>query len=205
MYPATLFMPLLAIGFASAVAFVAEKGRTWLSPRGAWVPGLGALAIYGGISLTGSLGHFRTKIDRWTQRSVADAEKAMEFVNARTTPDDFVVVPKQIYWLVRNEKKAMLAFCVNYEGQVNDMAPVVVPHDEFWFDCRFGNAKFAVIAAGQDASGIYGFDAVCTGGLPQIRAALDAITQGPAAWPLALATGEYKVFANPRFAGAGAR
>jgi hypothetical protein len=96
----------------------------------------------------------------------------------------------------------MLAFCLNYEGQVNDMAPVVVPHDQFWFDCRWQNAKYAVIAAGQDAGGLYGFDAVCTGGLPQIRAALDAITQGPTAWPIALATGEYKVFANPRFAGA---
>ena len=40
----------------------------------------------------------------------------MAFVNAHTAPDDFVVVPKQI-WLVRNEAQAMLAFCVNYEAR----------------------------------------------------------------------------------------
>ncbi len=205
MYPAMVFLPLLAIGFAGSAAWIAEKGRAWISPRGGWIPGIGALAVYACISLTGSIGHFRTKIDSWTQRSVADAEKAMEFVNARTGPDDFVVVPKQIYWLVKHERKAMLAFCVNYDGQANDIAPVLIPHDEFWFDCRWQNAKFAVIAAGQDANGPYGFDAVAAATVPPIRAALEAITQGPAAWPLALATGEYKVFANPRFAGPGPR
>ena len=203
MYPAMVFLPMLAIGVAGLAASVADHAKTPSSRKLGWVPGLGFLAVLGAISLVGSLGHFRTKIDPWTQRSVADAEKAMEFVNSRTTPDDFVVVPKQIYFLVKHERKAMLAFCVNYEGQVNDMAPVVVPHDQFWFDCRWQNAKYAVIAAGQDPNGLYGFDAVCTGGLPQIRVALDAITQGPAAWTLALATPEYKVFANPRFAGAG--
>lgn len=205
MYPATVFLPLLAVGVAGLVASVAGLARSASSRKLAWAPGLGFLAVLGAVALVGSFGHFRTKIDKWTQRSVADAEQAMEFVNARTNPDEFVVVPKQIYWLVKHERKAMLAYCVNYEGEVNEMAPVVIPHDEFWFDCRWQNAKFAVIAAGQDANGLYGFDAVCTGGLPQIRVALDAITQGPTAWPVALATAEYKVFANPRFAGAGPR
>lgn len=205
MYPATVFMPLLALGTGGLVASVANLSRSPSTRKLAWVTGLAMLGAFGVISMRGSLGHFRTKIDPWTQRSVADAEQAMAFVNAHTTPDDFVVVPKQIYWLVRDERKAMLAFCVNYEGQVNEMAPVLVPHDQFWFDCRWQNAKYAVIAAGQDAAGLYGFDAVCTAGLPQIRAALDAIASGEGKWPVAFSTGEYKVFANPRFAGPSSR
>jgi hypothetical protein len=205
MYPATVFLPLLAVGVAGLVASAAALARSPSPRKLLWATGIGLIAVLAAVSLRGSLGHFRTKIDYWTQRSVADAEQAMAFVNSHTDPDDFVVVPKQIYWLVRNEKKAMLAFCVNYEGQVNEMAPVAVPHDLFWFDCRWQNAKYAVIAAGQDAAGLYGFDAVCTAGLPQIRAALDAIAAGERKWPVAFSTAEYKVFANPRFAGASSR
>jgi 4-amino-4-deoxy-L-arabinose transferase-like glycosyltransferase len=207
MYPATVFLPVLAIGVAGIVAYVADLSKSWSSSRWAtWVPGLGMLGVYGAIAASGSFGHFRTKIDYWTQRSVADAEQAMGFVNANTTSEDFVVVPKQIYWLVRHEKKAMLAFCANYEGRPNEMVPVPIPREQFWFDCRWENAKFVVIAAGQDPDGtLYGFDAVCTGGLVQIRVALDAITSGPGRWPVAFKTDEYKVYANPKLAAASRR
>ena len=205
MYPSTVFLPILALGVGGLAAFVADLARSWSARWVGWLPGLGALAVWGAISLQGSFTRFRTKIDYWTQRSVADAEKAMAFVNANTRPDEFVVVPKQIYWLVRHEKKAMLAFCVNYEGKPNEMVPVPIPREQFWFDCNWRNAKFIVIAAGEDSAGLYGFDAVCTGGLPQIRVALDAITQSPERWPVALATDEYKVFANPKLVAAGPR
>jgi hypothetical protein len=202
MYPATVFMPLSLRHRGPRrerrqpleIAVDAETGvgdRTRM------------LAAFGAISLRGSA-HFRTKIDSWTQRSVADARAgdglrerahgARRF-RGRAEAD-----------LARPERGAGDARVLRQlRGQINDMAPVVVLHDQFWFDCRWQNAKYAVIAAGQDAAGLYGFDAVCTAGLPQIRTALDAIASGKGKWPIAFSTGEYQVFANPRFAGPSSR
>jgi len=72
-------------------------------------------------SAQGAWGHFHTRIDMWSQQSVAEAEAAMTFVNAHTTKDDFVIVPKQIYWLAHPDRRSMLTYCARYEGVDNDM------------------------------------------------------------------------------------
>jgi 4-amino-4-deoxy-L-arabinose transferase-like glycosyltransferase len=221
-YPATIFLPLMAVGFASVIAWAGELGRKLAPKSGHTAVTVIAVVVLGGFGLqsaSGAWGHFHTRIDMWTQQSVPDAEAAMAFVNAHTTKDDFVIVPKQIYWLAHCDRRSMLTFCARYEGVDNDMpVPAHIPRDLFWFDCRYQNAKYVVIASGIDESGRMptGIDLVYTRmlkGVPEVVNSMIAdrwptayasgkgvayVNIGPdQRWPVAV-DGEYLVLANPQ-------
>ena len=154
-YPATIFLPLMALGVGGAAE---QAGRlvAWVVGKKDAVelrllPGILALGCWGFTSLLGSVGHFDTVIDRFTQSSVPEAEATMKYVNEHTASGDFVLVPKQIYWLVDRARKSMLSHCQTYEGRTNGAWPVPIPRDDFWFDCRWQNAKYLVLASGVDS------------------------------------------------------
>lgn len=222
-YPATIFLPLMALGFASTVYWAGSvltrvSGKNNEALR--WAPGVVAVAIFALMTAEGALGHFNTKIDMWSQRSPQEAEAAMQYVNSHSTADDIVVVPKQIYWLVKDAKRSMLTYCARYEGIDNDMpVPTPIARDLFWFDCRWQNVKYVVMASGIDETGRIpsGIDLVyCRGlkGVPEVVGAIMAekwpvvfpvdkrvgiIPMGPGVqWPVVVG-GEYLVLANPRF------
>jgi hypothetical protein len=152
---------------------------------------------------------FETKIEAWSQQSIPDAEAAMQFVNERTTSNDFVIVPKQIYWLVKNAgKKSMLTYCARYEGIDNDMpVPTHMPRELFWFDCRLENAKYVVmeygvrevvLPDGRRGQLPVGIDAVYT--VPVLRGVREIVQQmQQQKWPVVFQQGVYVVLANPRF------
>jgi hypothetical protein len=128
-------------------------------------------------------------------------------------------VPKQIYWLVKAERRSMLTFCARYEGVVNDMpVSVPIPRELYWFDCRLQNAKYLVLASGVTAEGRpRGIDLVYTQGLKGVPEVMAVVLQerwplvyeggrqaalvnvGGRQWPVVV-DGEYMVLANPRFA-----
>jgi 4-amino-4-deoxy-L-arabinose transferase-like glycosyltransferase len=220
-YPATVFLPLMAVGFAGVWTWAGEllvksgKGAS----GGRALPGLVACGLFAATTLSGSLGGFKSKIDTWSQFSVTEAEAAMKFVNERTGSEDVVAVPKQIYWLVKNGKRSMLTWCARYNGVVNDMpVPVEIPRSLYAYDCRLENTKFVVMASGvnpQTQQGV-GIDLIYAQGLrgvPEVVAQMltekwPVVWHGGAGatvvnvgngrmWPVAVG-GEYLVFANPR-------
>jgi hypothetical protein len=199
-YPATVFLPLMAIGFAGVVTWAGRWG-----PRA--LPGAVVTGIFGLLTLNGAFAGFQSKIDLWAQQSVPDAEAALAFVNARVAPDDLVIVPKQIYWLPRTARRSMLTYCARYKGVVNDMpVPVEIPRDRYWFDPSLENAKFVVLEYGMQTVNLpdgrsgqmrIGIDAVYTSGLRGVPEVLQQILQQEK-WPLVFQQGLYSVFANPR-------
>jgi len=219
-YPAMIFLPLLALGVGGALyqagQWVARILRTeTLAARVG--PGLIALVLWCGPTATGAWGHFNTLIDGFTQHSIPDAEAALTFVNDHTTADDFVLVPKQIYWLVKQARRSMLSHCGPYIGQPNGAWPAPIPRTAYWFDCRWQNAKYAVLASGADRQGrAFGIDLNYTRGAAggqEVVAGMVAehwpvVFPQPAQvvyppqlsgrWPVLL-DGEYLVLANPRF------
>jgi len=209
-YPATIFLPLMAVGFAGVLTWAGELAKRLALQSGeaaATTIAVAVLALFGWQSVDGAWGHFQTRIDMWAQQSVADAEAAMTFVNAHTTKDDFVILPKQIYWLARCDRRSMLTFCARYEGIDNDMpVPGHIPRELFWFDCRLEQAKFLVLEYslkeqilpdGRRAQLPIGIDAVYTIGLRGVREVLSR-TQTEN-WPPVFQRGAYIVLANPRF------
>lgn len=216
-YPATVFLPLMAVGFAGVLAWAGEL-LALLEKKLRFLPAIVTLLLFALPSLQGAWGHFDSKIDLWTQRSATEAEAAMKYVNEHTGPGDFVIVPKQIYWLAKADKKSMLTFCARYEGVLNDMpVPVAIPQNLYWFDCRCQNAKYVVMASGVDAASgqPVGIDIVYTAGLvgvpERVQAMLDAgwkpmyvggsgqmavVNYRGHKWPVAV-NGEYLVLSNP--------
>ncbi len=221
-YPATIFLPLMAIGFAGTLTWAGEglarliRGKNPEVLR--WAPAAVVLAVFGMQSTMGAWGRFHSKIDLWMQSSVAEAEVAMRYVNEHTGPGDFVVVPKQIYWLVREARRSMLSHCWSYEGHTNDMWGVPIPRELHTFDCRWQNAKYVVLAAGVDPQTrqARGIDLVYTFGLsgmkdivsqmvaekwPVVHAGGQGVAYlpvGPNATVPVVVGGEYLVLANPR-------
>lgn len=208
-YPATLFLPLMALGVAGLLE---RTGK--LKPVAMAV----VLGAFGLTSAYGSLTHFRTKVDFFTQQaaSVDAAEKVMAYVNDHTAAEDFVLVPKQLYWKVKRAKKSMLSHCVTITGGTNDAWPVPIPPEVFWFDCRWQDAKFAVIASGiLGGRQPIGIDMIYTRGLAGVPEAVDGMIReqwpivavagekaavvniGSNRWPVVV-NGEYLVLANPR-------
>jgi hypothetical protein len=210
-YPATVFLPLMAAGFAGVLAWGEELGKRVAPKSGtelATAVAVFVLAGFGVASASGAWGHFHTRIDMWTQQSDADAEAAMAFVNEHITKDDFVIVPKQIYWLARCDRRSMLTFCARYEGVDNDMPmPAHIPRELFWFDCRVQQAKFLVmeygveertLSDGRRAQLPIGIDAVYT--LPVLRGVREVVQQvQKEKWAVVFHQGAYMVLANPLF------
>lgn len=223
-YPATVFLPLMALGFGGVLVWAGEAIR-WLESRRsnqgtsfALAPAIVVLVLFGIPSVTAALSGFKTKIDLWTQWSVPEAQAAMRYVNDHTTRDDFVIVPKQIYWLVKDAKKSMLSHGWSYLGRTNGAWPIPIPKERFWFDCQWQNAKYVVLASGIDERSKQprGIDVIYTISLegmagivsgmvreqwPVVFAGGSGVAHAPigqgTSWPLAL-NGEYLVLANPR-------
>jgi hypothetical protein len=228
-YPATIFLPLMAVGFAGVLAWIEELAKRIASWSGDTLATAVAILVLGGFGLqsaAGAWGHFHTRIDLWTQQSQPEAEAAMGFVNSHTTKDDFILAPKQVYWLAQSERRSLLTFCARYEGIANDMPTAVLEsHDAYWFDCRWQNAKYLVMASGVDTRGgrnlPMGIDLVYSSGLAGVPERVEALlnagwqpvyvggsgkmaivdTRGHK-WPVVV-NGEYLVLANPRLAIAG--
>jgi hypothetical protein len=197
-YPATIFLPLHALGVAGIVTWAGEGLAKANVPGGRIVPAAVVCGWFGLAAVNGSLGGFHTKIDLWTQQSVPAAEGVMAWVNERTTPDDFVIVPKQIYWLAKTNRRSMLTYCARYKGVINDMpVPVAIPPELYWFDCRLEQAKYLVLEYNVNEQRMpVGIDAVYTMGLRGVREVIQQVQDEK--WPEVARQGAYRVFANPR-------
>jgi hypothetical protein len=92
----------------------------------------------------------------------------------------------------------MLTLSPCYSGKTNEMWPTPISNDRFWFDCRWSEARYLVLAYGQTADGRpYGFDAIYTLGLKGMREIILAVQAEK--WPVAFQRGEFMVLANPKF------
>lgn len=201
LYQAFGFIPLLSLGFAGMLVRLGELAAGRLpsfGPAARFAPSVAFLGGLGMLSLTGSLGHLQTKVDRWTVQSWKDAEAIMKFINASTSPEDFVVMPDQLFWLYEHERKAQLVQCAHYQKGIEENLTIGVPRDQYWFDCSIENARFLVLACGSDAHGqTVGIDAIFWLGYKGVQGIVDEVQKQN--WPIILRQGEYTVLANPRF------
>jgi Dolichyl-phosphate-mannose-protein mannosyltransferase len=218
-YPAMIFLPVMALGVGGALEQAGRLAGKALKSSALPVrlaPGVVVLVLWCWPTFGKAWSHFDTLIDAFTQQSVADADAALAFVNANTTSEDFVLVPKQVYWLVKHARKSMLSHCDPYNGKTNGAWPAPVPREDYWFDCRWQAAKYAVLASGtsQRGQGI-GIDLVYTRGAAGGQEAVAGMLaenwrvvfppnaqvvypqQLGGRWPVAVGT-EYMVLGNPR-------
>lgn len=200
-YRTFAFLPLFAIGLAGA-----------LNQIGAWMskiyplrkeilkilPSILVLVSCAPISIAGSIGQMRSKIDRWTVQSVTDAERVMDYVNNSTGPNDFVVMPDQLFWLYRWERKAQLIHCAKFDFGIEENSTIGVSESRYWFNPSIKNAKYLVLAAGSKVDGQpIGIDAVFWFGYEGPKKVIQKVQDEQ--WPIVFRSGEYCVLANPMF------
>lgn len=200
-YQAFGFIPLMAVGFAGSMVLLGKWMEDFLPswPKISRVaPAITLIGGLGAVSLAGSLSHLDTKVDHYTIRSWQDAEAVMAFVNAHTTQDDFVVMPDQLFWLYRHERKAQMIQCAHYEYGIEENLTAGVPKDQYWFDCRIENAKFLVLGYGSTPDGkAIGIDALFWLSYKGPRMLVERVQREK--WPVVFQQGEYMVLANPKF------
>jgi hypothetical protein len=201
MYRTFAFLPLFAVGLAGGLHSVGlwlaqfhESRRKILQ----LLPASMVLMVCGAVSTSGSLGHMVSKIDRWTVQSSSDAEQVMNFVNSSTGPEDFVVMPDQLFWLYHWNRKAQLIHCAKFDFGIEENSAIGVPPSRYWFEPRIANAKYLVLAAGRGLNGVpVGIDAVFWLGYEGPRRVFEKVQQEK--WPVVFQSGEYSIFSNPRF------
>jgi hypothetical protein len=149
------------------------------------------------VSVAGSLLSFRSKIDRWTVQSWRDAERVMDFVNRSTGPEDFVVMPDQLFWLYRWDRKAQMIHSAVFDFGIEENLAVGVPRSRYWFDPSISNARFLVLAAAQEpGGGPVGIDAVFWLGYEGPRRIFEKVQNEK--WPVVFRSGEFTVLKNPK-------
>jgi hypothetical protein len=201
LYQALGFIPLMAVGFAGGMLLIAgwiEKFYPALPRVVRIAPAILIMGALGSSSLEGSLSHFHTKFDVYTIRSWRDATAAMQFVNEHTAPEDFVVMPDQLFWLYKHERRAQLLQSSHYEYGIEENLTLGVPKEQYWFDCRLENAKFLVMAYGAvDEERPSGIDAIFWSGYKGPRKLIERVQAEK--WPIVFHQGVYMVLANPKF------
>jgi len=198
-YQAFGFIPLLSIGLSGFLFFCGNFIKFYFKTEKPWpafLPAALVLLFTGFISISGSLMQFHTKIDRWMIQSWEDAQTVMDFVNKHTTTNDYVVMPDQLFWLYRWERKAQLIHCAAFNFGIQENLAKGFPYNKYWFDPSVENAKFVILAVGTSSNGMHGIDAVFWAGYEGVRKVIEKIQTEQ--WPIAFKSGEYIVFKNPK-------
>lgn len=200
-YRTFAFLPLFAIGLAGGLLRLGMILSTLYHQHQRILkilPCLLVLSFCSLISIAGSFGNMRSKIDQWTVQSWRDAERVMEFVNMSTGPDDYVVMPDQLFWLYRWDRKAQLIHAAKFDFGIEENLAIGVPRIKYWFDPRIENAKFLVLAAGAGPDGkVIGIDAIFWFSYEGPRRVFQKVQDEK--WPIVFQSGEYAVFQNPKF------
>lgn len=200
LYQAFGFIPLLAIGLSGLLLVLGDRIKSYYRTEKQWpafLPSFLVLVFMGFISISGSLGHFQTKIDRWMIQSWEDAESVMDFVNKYTDADDYVVMPDQLFWLYRWERKAQLIHCAAFNFGIQENVAKNFPYKDYWFNPSVENAKFVILAVGKSSNGKLGIDAIFWSGYEGVRKVVEKIQSEK--WPITFESGEYVVLKNPKF------
>ena len=198
-YPATIFAPLLAVGFGGLLVWI-EKVIARLLGERRWLPAsastIAVLVAFGAVSVWGSVTHFRARIDVLTVRVPADAEAAACYVNAHSQPQDVVLVPDQLFWLVTTPRAAQMVHAAAWSEEVTEYFCGALPRDVFLFPCGLQDSRYLVVAAGGTPEQPSGIDAVYWFRYTSIQRLMATVHAEQ--WPVVFRQGDYVVYANPR-------
>lgn len=194
----TLFVSLgLALLIVNLYQFLKGKMQPWQPQRKFLKPIILVLAMIlitlplslpaGAAAVSIARGEwFGISSEKWyAPNNMGDAQKAADFVNSNTTPDDVVSASVHFSSLINSSTCDPILATV-YEGYTTTNFPKYFSPNRFMYNCSFRNAKFFV--SDKFTEGWYAFQ-------PNVRQAiLDRVWTS---WPVAFEIGEYKVFRNP--------
>ncbi len=125
------------------------------------------------------------EMEQVTVRSILDAEAVVTYVNRHVTPNDLVLAPPHIAWMIeaRITDFQQAAVCAG-GGAIN--YPKNMDLKRFLFDCSVENARYVLLWAGwRDWTAKR---------MPDVEEIFQTVEK----WPIAYESGEWQVFANPK-------
>jgi hypothetical protein len=149
-YQALVILPTLCLAWASLmIAF-----RTWLRKRSTLRPSVqtfavAALAIFPIIAFVRQLplslsGSIYSRAQYWAVQDTREVEEVAKWLNARTTPEDFVACPNTLSWLLKARSANYLQI-VTWYGYPTQGYDFGNPRERFVFDESLENARYAVV------------------------------------------------------------
>ena len=165
-------------------AVLRRWGRTWaLGLTLFWVLVSPFVAMAAQVTI--APGYAPPEIAQVTVRSIRDAENTIAYVNRHITPDDVVLAPPHVAWMV-NGQVADFQQAVAYTGGETQNYPSDLDRSRFLFNCSVQNATYAVLWDGwREWAG---------GEMPDV----DVVFRVIESWPVVYERGEWQVFANPK-------
>jgi len=129
-------------------------------------------------------GYAPPDIEVVTVRSIQDAESTIAYINRHVAPDDVVLAPPHVAWMV-DAQVADFQQAVAYIGGETQNYPRDVDRSRFLFDCSVQNARYAVVWDG--------WREWTAEAMPDVGMILQVVES----WPVVFERGEWHVFANP--------
>jgi len=181
-------LPLIALGVASAIRFgadfVAKRLKTsWRTLVAVGLSGLIGLAtiphVFDQVTT-----RFQTDIDPFLIEATS-AQEVAAFVNARVKNDELVIASPAIAWQIQSDV-ADFQMSIAYGGQATPHLPANLPTERWAFNPQYQRARFVIV------DNLWRNWAVPN--VPGVREMLIDVET----WPLALKTGQIRVYANPR-------
>jgi hypothetical protein len=192
-YQAVILLPLIGACYGAGFETLAEflKRRRDIRPC---IPQFLKLApaLIGTVfclcmlphSLSGTL---KTRIDYWCTQSIPEVEAAAEWLNKRTTPEDFVLCHQNIAWLLHARTGDYLQ-ATTWLGYPTWPFKKPLRKDQFRFAPDISTARFAVIAD---------IDRRWTFAQPNVEKTIRIFESEK--WPVVWAGENYLVLENPRY------
>jgi hypothetical protein len=192
-YQAVLLLPLLAAcygaGFGALAEFLARRGdiRPTIPQFLKFAPALIGAVFCLGMLPSALSGNLKPRIEFWCTQSITEVEAAAEWINKRTTPEDFVLCHQNIAWLL-HARTADYLQATTWEGYSTWPFKKPLRKDQFRFAPDVSTARFAVIAD---------IDRRWTLAQPNVEKIIRILDTEK--WPIVWSGENYLVFENPRF------
>ena len=124
------------------------------------------------------------EVENVTVRDFENVDAVVEFINSRSLPDDVVLAPPQIGWLI-DANVADFQQATAYQGGTTQNYPMDMAVQRFLFDCSPDNAKYAVLWTdwGNWASSK----------MPDVGDTISSVSN----WPIVFQQADWYVYANP--------
>jgi len=178
----------------SRLPWAGKKGRwaSLLRRQGrAWSVGLVAFwilispLIVAAVQLGFNPGQAPPAMASVTVRDVESAAAAVAYVNRRAGPDDVVLAPPHIAWMI-DAPVADYQQAVAFSGGETQNYPRQMDKSRFLFDCSVEQARYAVLWDGWREWAV--------SKMPDVAQVLTTVEQ----WPIVYRAGDWRVFARPR-------
>jgi hypothetical protein len=145
---------------------------------------LSPLLVMGLKDWLGTRSGFETRIEDTVIQDVSHAEQVIDYLNARTSPQDVVLASPHVVWAL-DSRATDFQQALAYQGIEAMHMPGNLPQERFVFACGLADARYVVV----DRL----WRTWASAAMPEVAQMVATVET----WPLEYRLGEFEVYRNP--------